>query len=190
VYKVLVQTVPDGDKTKDVDELVTFFGAVVRQVDSSLLDEWEQMRAGGGEPVAETNADALEPEGSRDITRDEHGFTVLLRNALFQLLRALAGRDFSLAAELALSDGEGALARPQIEEAMTAFYAAHAQLRTDPEARRPKLLTLEKSEWHWEWAQVLLDPEDENDWVMTGSVDIEASRLAGRPVLSLRRIGC
>nr|HMR11009.1 DUF3516 domain-containing protein [Polyangiaceae bacterium] len=189
VYKVLVQTVPDGDKTADVDELVTFFGAMVRQVDSSLLDEWEQMRSGVEDVAPHTRSEDLEPEGSRDVTRDERGFTVLVRNALFQLLKALAARDVAAALDCTQADAQGALGRTEIESALEEFFAAHAALRTDPEARRPSFLTLEKSEWHWEWAQVLLDPEEENDWVMSGSIDVEASRSAGRPILLLRRIG-
>ncbi len=189
VYKVLVQTVPDEDKTVEVDELVTFFGAMVRQVDSSLIDEWEQMRAGPSEPALRPPRDDLEPEGSQDVTRDEHGFTVLVRNAVFQLIRALARRDFAQATELVHSDDSEAMGRAEIELVMTEFFAQHAALRIDPEARSPKLLTLDKSEFRWEWSQLLLDPEDENDWVLSGSIDIDASRESGRPMLSLRRIG-
>ena len=199
VYKVLVQTVPDSDKTEEVQELVTFFGAIVRQVDSSLIDEWEEMRAGPKEPVVAESHHALEPVGSQDVTRDERGFTVLVRNAVYQLLQALARRDYAHAAELvsptAPAKDSAQLAAPepmtrrQIEEAMAAFYAQHEALRTDPEARSPKLLTLDKNEWRWDWAQVLLDPEDENDWVLSGSIDIEASRRAGRAVFWLLRIG-
>ena len=189
VYKVLVQTVPDDEKTEAVDELVTFFGAMVRQVDSSLLDEWEDMRAGPAAPEVRAPREELEPEGSRDVTRDEHAFMVLVRNTVFSLLKALAAKDYALAAELVRSDADDAWGRAEIEPAMAGFFAQHSSLRTDPEARSPGHLTLDKSEWRWELAQVLLDPEDENDWVVSGSIDIEASRNAGRPMLSLRRIG-
>ncbi len=189
VYKVLVQSVPDRDKTEEVDELVTFFGAMVRQIDSSLLDEWEQMRAGVPVLPPGPPRDEIEPEGSRDVTRDVHGFTVLVRNELFRVLRALASRDFAAAAEIANAADDEALGQSQIAAAMEAFFAAHAGLRTDPEARSPSLLTLDLGELRWEFAQVLLDPEEENDWVMSGSIDIDASREAGRPLLCLRRIG-
>jgi superfamily II RNA helicase len=189
VYKVLVQTVPDTDKTAEVDELITFFGAMIRQVDSSLLDEWERMREGPAAAEDRPPREELEPEGSRDITKDEHEFTVLVRNALFQFVRALSMRDWAAAAEIVRSSDEDALGPAAIEGAMREFFTVHARLRTDPEARSPAHLTLDKGEWRWEFAQVLLDSEDENDWVASGSVDIQASRDAGRPVLSLRRIG-
>jgi hypothetical protein len=188
VYKVLVQSVPERDKNAELDELVTFFGAMVRQIDSSLLDEWEQMRA-GAVVLPPAPRDEIEPEGSRDVTRDVHAFTVLVRNELFRIVRALASRDFATASEIAAPRTEDALEQSAIAKAMDEFYAAHASLRTDPEARSPSLLTLDQGERWWEFAQVLLDPEEENDWVISGSIDLDASREAGRPVLILRRIG-
>src|SRR5208282_3485529 len=44
VYKVLAQTVPDQAKTDPVREMELYLGTMLRQVDSSLLDEWEKLR--------------------------------------------------------------------------------------------------------------------------------------------------
>ena len=44
VYKVLAQTVPDAAKNDAVREMELYLGTMIRQVDSSLLDEWEKMR--------------------------------------------------------------------------------------------------------------------------------------------------
>ncbi|MFN8944631.1 MAG: DEAD/DEAH box helicase, partial [Pseudobdellovibrionaceae bacterium] len=44
VYKVLEQTVPDAMKTEEVRALVVYFGSMVRQVDSSLLEDWQKLR--------------------------------------------------------------------------------------------------------------------------------------------------
>ncbi|MCC6901477.1 MAG: DUF3516 domain-containing protein [Polyangiaceae bacterium] len=183
VYKVLVQTVPQAERGEAVDELITFFGAMVRQVDSSLLDEWERMRTGEVAPAALSARDELEPEGSEDVTRDAKGFTVLLRNELFRLIRALSRRDFAEAETVA------GLKAAELERALAPFFEAHAALRTDPDARSPSLLTLETGETRWDFAQVLLDPEDDNDWVIVGWVDVAASREAGRPVIRVDRIG-
>jgi Domain of unknown function (DUF3516)/DEAD/DEAH box helicase len=45
VWKVLVQTVPSAAKTEEVHELETLLEALVRGVDSSLLEEWAQLQA-------------------------------------------------------------------------------------------------------------------------------------------------
>jgi len=189
VYKVLVQTVPVAFKTPEVEELTVYFGAMVRQVDSSLLDEWERLRA--GEPVGEPGAGAadlpVEPEGSKDVTRDERAFTVLVRNELWALVRAIAKRDWDGAATLCAVGGEWT--RGSLEAALAPFFEEHAELRTDTSARSPSHLTLTKGEWQWEFTQVLVDGDDACDWVIAGAIDLEASRLEARPVMRVKRIG-
>jgi superfamily II RNA helicase len=185
VYKVLVQTVPAAYKNAEVDELTLYFGAMIRQVDSSLLDEWEQMKLAPEERVA-TDVVA-EPEGSKDVTRDPRTFTVLVRNELYRLVRAVAKRDWDLAATIAESGGKWP--RAKLEETFAPFFAEHQELRTDPAARSPAHLTLVPNEWQWDFTQVLVDSDDANDWAIVGTIDLEGSRLVGRPVIVVSRIG-
>ena len=42
-YKALRQTVPEAARTEELADLIEWLGEVVRQTDSSLLDEWEQL---------------------------------------------------------------------------------------------------------------------------------------------------
>jgi len=186
VYKVLVQTVPTADKTPEVDELIVYFGAIVRQVDSSLLDEWERMKT-APEPGAGATDVPREPEGSQDVTKDEKGFTVLVRNELYRLVRALAKKDWDEAARVC--EGGGEWTATKLAEAFAPFYAEHQALRTDPGARSPANLRLDRGEWQWTFTQILLDAEEANDWAIHGTVDLEGSRLAGRPVLLVKRLG-
>ena len=44
-YKALVQTVPAGAVNDRLAEVIEWLGRLVRDVDSSLLDEWERLRA-------------------------------------------------------------------------------------------------------------------------------------------------
>src|SRR6202012_1206305 len=44
VFKVLSQTVPDLAKTEQGREMELYLATMIRQIDSSLLDEWEKMR--------------------------------------------------------------------------------------------------------------------------------------------------
>jgi superfamily II RNA helicase len=185
VYKVLVQTVPPAFRTAEIDELTVYFGAMVRQVDSSLLDEWERMKAGREEEAAPDVP--LEPEGSADVTRDTRGFTVLVRNELFRLVRALARKGWDEAATLCETGGEWT--GPKIEQALAPFFEEHRELRTDPAARSPAHLTITKSDYQWDFIQVLVDSDDANDWMIAGSVDLEASRTEGRPIIKVKRIG-
>ena len=44
VFKVLAQTVPDSAKTDAVNEMEIYLSTMIRQIDSSLLEEWKKMR--------------------------------------------------------------------------------------------------------------------------------------------------
>jgi hypothetical protein len=189
VYKTLVQTVPAWARNDAVEEIVTTFGAVVRQVDASLLDEWERLKNPHElfEPAKER--DELEPQGSLDVTKDEKAFTVLIRNEVFRLVRALARADWTECARIIAPAPElEAREAARVEVAMKPFIAEHSAIRVDPEARAPKHMHLERGETSWKVRQSLLDPEGDNDWFFEATIDLEGSRAAGRPVLALERI--
>jgi hypothetical protein len=189
-YKALVQSVPEGAKTEEVYELSEWLGAVVRQVDSSLIDEWEKLRNPelvASAPGTLTEGDALE---SDDITKDERGFTVLVRNALFRLVQSLARGEYARAAELApVKRGEPDWTPEAFEEALAPFLEEHGAIRTDPAARAPKHCVIERSPDVWAVRQTLLDPEDHADFFVFIDVDLAASAEEGRPVLGLVKIG-
>jgi hypothetical protein len=74
---------------------------------------------------------------------------------------------------------------------MEAYRSEHGTLRLDPEGRnlRHTYVVPEPATKTWRVQQMLVDPEDRNDWVAEYEVDLEASRDAGVPVLDLLRLG-
>ncbi len=78
-YKALRQTVPEALANEDLTDLIEWLGEVVRQTDSSLLDEWEELTNPTTEEVA-----APTPAGPRRITLNSRAFRVLVRNAMFR----------------------------------------------------------------------------------------------------------
>jgi superfamily II RNA helicase len=195
VYKVLRQTVPDGVKTDAVVEMELYLRDMLRQVDSSLLEEWERMRdpayrpegAGGEEPRPPG------PEEAPDVTRDTRAFTAAVRMRAFAFLRAWSTGEDEAALEILDSnvDGDGEPWTPErLRAARGAFLAEHRGLRLDPEARnlRHTHVKLADDEAMWRVEQMLVDAEGLNDWVAELDVDLEASREAGEPVLRLRRL--
>lgn len=68
-YKVLLQTVPDERKGDDLWDLIDWLEATLKTVDSSLIDEWNQLRNPDAKPV---EAPSPVPSGDADdITKDE-----------------------------------------------------------------------------------------------------------------------
>lgn len=83
VYKALRHTVPDDAKTEELGDIIEWLGELVRQVDSSLLDEWERLRNPAAEDTSSA-APASAEEGPARITANKRAFRVQVRNALFR----------------------------------------------------------------------------------------------------------
>ena len=190
VYKTLLQTVPAWAKDAEVDDIITTFGAIVRQVDSSLIDEWERLKNPHELFEAAPDREELEPAGAHDVTKDKKSFTVLVRNEVFRFLRSLSRHDFAEAGRIVASAPELEMSEGRkIEQAIAPYFEAHRRLRVDPEARNPKYTEIEVRETDWKVRQILLDEEADHDWFFELTIDLEGSRAAARPVLVLERIG-
>lgn len=202
VYKVLRQTVPEPAKTDAVREMELYFGTMIRTVDSSLLEEWEQMRDPEYERrVAEERARitgqpfiAPAPVGATAITADPATFTGLVRNRIFTFLRAWSTRQFETALAL-LSPMEDVRGAPwtaaRLQSALETYLQEHLRLSLDPEARNRRHTHVHPSEGGRSWTvqQMLIDPDGHNDWVAEWRVDLAASDTTGEPVMQLLRLG-
>jgi hypothetical protein len=196
VYKVLAQTVPDSAKNDTVREMELYLGTMIKQVDSSLLDEWEKMRDPNYLPRAE--AKEIRPPGAeeaeRDITRDTKAFTAAVRNLVFSFLRGLVNADYEQALTHLSSpnDPDGQPWTPtRLEALLEHYYADHERICLDPNARnaRHTYVTPSEDKKTWRVQQMLVDPAEHNDWTVEFEVDLAESRKAEEPVMRLRKIG-
>ncbi len=200
VYKALEQTVPDAAKDDDVQAMIVYFSTMVRQVDSSLVEDWEKMRAKDpmaslAEPSGKAKSKDLEAEevsAPPEIIRDEKKFFTLVRNSIHRFLRAWGSGDFEDAAAL-LTSGEVGEDGPapsrwtagELEKALSEYLIDHKGVRTDQVARHPQKSTLTKANDHWEIEQILVDADEFNDWQVRFRVDLVQSRLQGAPIMDL-----
>ena len=195
VFKVLAQTVPDNAKTDQVREMELYLATMIRQIDSSLLDEWEKMRDPSYQR-AETK-EARPPgaeQADADITRDTKAFTASIRNRIFTFLRGLVIEDFDTAiASLSTpNDTEGQpWSADRLQQAVECYYTEHQRLCLDPDARNARHTYVVPSEDKktWRVQQMLVDPEEHNDWVAEFEIDLAESKKLGEPVMKLRRLG-
>ena len=193
VHKVLAQTVPDAAKNDTIREMELYLSTMLRQIDSSLLDEWEKMRDPNYVPRGE-QAEVRPPgaeEAARDITRDAKAFTAAIRNRIFAFLRALVSGDFETALSIAPSADDEPWTADRLRRALDDYHVAHERIRLDPAARNVQHTYVTPAEDRRSWLvqQMLIDPAEANDWVAEFEVDLAASREAGEPVLQLRRLG-
>ena len=185
VFRALEQTVPVAARTEPVLEVLAYLRSLLRDVDSSLLDEWE----GLSDPERRLKK-AAAPGPVVDPVAERRALVATIRVELHKLVRALARRDYTAAARL-LAPGEG---EPWSAERLTAalapFWAEHTALLTTPEARRPDRTRLdEPAPRRFRVQQVLVDAEGDEDWSLDCVVDLAAARADGAPILDLQRIG-
>ena len=197
VHKVLTQTVPDTAKNDSVREMELYLGAMIRQVDSSLLEEWERLNDPNYRPPGEETTE-VRPSGweeaARDITRDATGFTAHIRTRVFAFLRALASGDCeaALAAVPPSAVVEDDLWTPErLRAAMDDYLADHHRIRLDPTARnlRHTYVIPDEDKRTWRVQQVLVDPDEANDWAVNFDVDLTRSRESSEPILQFRSLG-
>jgi hypothetical protein len=175
-FKALRSGVPAAARTEEVTDLVEWLGELVRQVDSSLLDEWEQLTS----PDQPHEVPVAVPARPRPLTGNERAFTAMVRNALFRRVELFALRHWY---DLGLLDADSGWDADRWENVVRGYFAEHGSLNTGADARGPALLIWDKQPGLWRVRQILDDPEGDHDWGFDVEVDLEASDEAGTAVL-------
>jgi hypothetical protein len=190
-YRTLRQTVPDQHRTPELGELVEWLGEIVRQTDSSLLDEWESLT----DPDA-VHRHAVElaehrpPTSPRAISKQERAFAVMIRNAMFRRVQLVARDDLDglmaldhATAERTDPPGEVVMTRSAWNAAIDDYYSEHDEVLLDADARGPDLLRVERTGRSWPVTQTLHDPAGNHDWIIEALVDVDSSDDLGELVL-------
>ena len=142
-YRALVQTVPDTEKTDEVVDIIEWLGELVRQVDSSLIDEWERLiNPEPDDAVPDSRFTTIET-APRDVTQNERAFAVMVRNEAFRWVQLLERGNINELSRLSDPDHAAeterapAPLRPteQVERMLQAYFAEHDTVLTGPDAR-------------------------------------------------------
>jgi len=190
-YKALAQTVPEDHRTEAVRDLEAWLGETVRQVDSSLIDEWERLRDPEEEPAVSDEPAGLDRP---DVTHNARAFRIMVRNEVFRWVQLLSRRrldDHEALAEVPTVD-DSRRTVDDVTSAIAPYWEEHSVLPTDSHARGGAFFVLDDSggigTTRWPVVQTIADPEGHHEWVLEGQVDVEASREAGRAVVRLGAI--
>ena len=159
-YRALRQVVPEEHRTPEVVELIDWLGALVRAVDSSLLDEWEalgQAQAGkageaaglleGDRPGADDSsgverAFGADEDGTVAFTRNRHAFRVAVRREMFRRVELMARDDVEALGRLDASSGWG---EDRWDEVLGRYWDEYDWIGTDTSARAISLAPLDEA---------------------------------------------
>lgn len=176
-WRTLQHSLPAEYRTEQLDDIEVWLGELVRQVDSSLVDEWAQM----GSEDAPISKDVLSRElafGVEDptaLSANRRALTIMVRNAMFRLIELFA---FEKEDELArfvdyLDDA------PDFGAGMDAYFDEYADLDTSMAARGPEYFSVETTGRMWQVRQIIKDPEGDNSFAFEATVDLDATDAAG-----------
>jgi superfamily II RNA helicase len=180
-YKALRHTVPDEAKSEELDDIIEWLGELVRQVDSSLIDEWERLR----NPTAADAAAAPADETPARITANKRAFRVQVRNALFRRVELAARRRHDELGELDADSGWDA---ERWAEALDEYFDEHDEIGIGADARGPALLMITEESDRWVIRQIFDDPAGDHDWGISAEVDLAASDAAGAAVVTVTSV--
>ncbi len=176
-WRTLRQTVPEDYYTEELDDVVVWLGELIKQVDSSLMDEWAHFN----DENAPISQDALDQErafGGRNpsaLTSNTPAFTRMVRNFFFRLVRLFAyEQEEELADLLSYLDDI-----PDFGAALDAYFDSYADLDLGADSRGPDYFILTRNPTSWTVQQIIKDPEGDNAFSFHGVVDLEASNAAG-----------
>ena len=163
-YRALRQVVPDEHRTPEVDELTDWLGALVRAVDSSLLDEWEALGAAqsgrveevaglleGDRPEADDSAGVstgierafgADADGRVALTRNLHAFRVAVRREMFRRVELMARDDVEGLGRLDASSGWG---EERWDGVLARYWDEYDWIGTDTAARAVSLAPLDEA---------------------------------------------
>ncbi|HEU0128094.1 MAG TPA: DUF3516 domain-containing protein [Pseudonocardiaceae bacterium] len=180
-YQALRRTVPEEAKTDALRDLEEWLGELVRQVDSSLLDEWERLRNPElADPGRRASSDTPLDERPPPVTANTRAFRVLVRNALFRRVELAARRHWEELGELDADTGWDA---DSWRAALEPYFETHGEIGTGADARGPQLLIIDEQPGRWVIRQILDDPAGHHDWGISAEVDLTASDESGVAVV-------
>lgn len=181
-YRAASQTIPEELKDEELRDLVEWLGELVRQVDSSLLDEWEELISGAdnGDVDPHTPDEPIVPPAPKRLTSNIRAFRILVRNELFRRVQLAALEDLTALAELDPSFGAEAWS-----DALDGYFADHHEIRTGADARSSNLLILTEDATSWTARQIFDDPAGDHDWGISATINLAASDEAGQAVVTV-----
>ncbi len=187
VHNTLVHSLPEAACTQDVFDVIGFLRALIARVDSSLVDEWENLSRPG--EARERGAAPAQPRPI-DLARHPKALAARIRGEMHLLVRALAAGRYEDAAGYVRQDEHDVWDAARFEDALAPFLAEYGRIVFDGRARLAdqtliKTLATRRFEIH----QKLIDPAGDGFWNLEGDVDLEGERAPEGPLVRLRRIG-
>ena len=92
VYRTMAETVPLAARSEEVMDILAHFRTLLRDVDTSLIEEWESLTRPG-----QPRAGKAPSRPAVDPVAERRALHAAIRAEMHKLVRALARRDYATA---------------------------------------------------------------------------------------------
>ena len=184
VWKTMTETVPAPARTEEVMDILAHFRVLVREIDSSLIEEWESLRTPRARSAVAAARAAVDP------VLERRALFAAIRAEVHRICRALSRARGCRSGAAARAGRRGALDGGADRRRHGSVLGRARALSTTPDARRPDRTRIEEiAPGRFRVQQTLVDAEGDEDWALHGVVDTAAERGEGSPRFELDRIG-
>ncbi|HIW95270.1 MAG TPA: DUF3516 domain-containing protein [Candidatus Corynebacterium gallistercoris] len=184
-WRTLEHSVPESYRTEELADILVWLGELIRQVDSSLIDEWTLM----GDPDAPLSEEqvaehAYGVDNPNALSANPRALKRMVRNHFFRHVEL-----FALEKEQELEEMDAYLdSPPDWPAAMDDYFDEYADLGLDASARSSHMIIITPGTGDdagsWFVRQIFDDPEGDHGWALVGTVDLAATDDAGEVRLS------
>ncbi|GAB2522098.1 DEAD/DEAH box helicase [Paramicrobacterium agarici] len=174
-YRTIRQLVPDTLMTEELADLVDWLGELVRQIDSSLFDEWDEL-AHPDAAAHRGRASELSPSPPAHVTTQTRAFRILVRSELFRRVQLASREDYDALAAL---DAESGFTADDWQSSLDGYFEEHDEILVGADARGPQMLLIDEGRETWSVRQIIDDPAGNHDWGISATVDLAASDQTG-----------
>jgi hypothetical protein len=186
VWKALDKSLSLDAYTDEVEDIIDWLTALIRSIDASLLEEWEQL-------ANLLPQDRAAPSAPQQLIKSgpPKGWKTVVRNALFGWVELLAiRRPDRLAERLEGQPGDrsgdrSAWSWEQLATAMQPYWDEYDTINTDMDARSATYFSIVEEPDRWVITQRLSDPLGDGSWRLQAEMRFAESEEAGQPLLRL-----
>ena len=178
IWRTLRHTLPAEYVTTELSDITEWLGELIRQVDSSLVDEWAVL-AGEDQPISQQDLDrelAFGVEDPTALSANQRALKIMVRNLMFRLVQLFALEQEERLAELVDYLEEV----PDFGAALDDYFDEYDDIDTGPRARGAEFFHLEDTSTRlWRVRQIILDPNEDYAFHFAATVDLDLSDAAG-----------
>jgi len=185
VHSTLARNLPEAAQNAEILEVIAFLRAMLARIDSSLIEEWENLVSPAA--PAESPRDAVPDRAPRRL--DRKAFDARVRAELHQLLQALSRGDCEGAAACVASVDGDEWDAARFETGLQPILESQGAVRTDPDARKGHWTQISaRSALEYDIVQTLIDQDGEGAGQIELEVILEEARMPAGPMLRVRAL--